>query len=60
MIKIQTRSENDKGYYMEVHLEGDPVILVQQLSSVFDKIYEKEPRLFEAALVFSKYTEDHT
>lgn len=60
MIKIQTFNENDEGYYTEIHIEGDPVLLVQQLISTFNRIYEQQPALFEAALLFSKYTEDHT
>ena len=60
MIEIKTYDENKDGFHMLVHIDGDGLMVVQQLSSIFDKIYEKYPKLFEVALLNSQYTEDHT
>ena len=60
MIEIKTYNENDHGYQLSIHVDGDGVTIVQQLTSIFDRIYEESPTLFQTALVMSKYTEDHT
>ena len=60
MIKIQALNETDEGFDMEIHIEGDGTVVVPELLSVFDRIYEASPMLFEVALVDCKYTEDHT
>lgn len=60
MIEIKTYNENKDGFQMLVHIEGEGLTVVQQLSSIFDKIYEQHPKLFEVALLYSQYTDDHT
>ena len=60
MIKLIAHNEQDDGFETEVHIEGDGCVVAQQLTAIFDRIYEAEPRLFEVALVMSQYTEDHT
>ena len=60
MIKIQTHNETKDGFDLEIHIEGDGKIVVPQLISIFDRIYEGSPRLFELALIDCKYPEDHT
>jgi hypothetical protein len=60
MIKIKTLNETDRGFDLELHIEGDGNIVVPELTSIFDRIYKASPMLFEAALVGCKYTEDHT
>lgn len=60
MIKLIAHNEQDDGYETEVHIEGDGSVVVQQLTCIFDRIYEAAPQLFETALVLSQYTEDHT
>lgn len=60
MINIKTFNETDIGFDMEIHIEGDGNVVIPELISIFDRIYEASPMLFEAALVECKYTEDHT
>ena len=60
MIKLIADKEHDNGFETEVHIEGDAIEVVQQLTAIFDRIYEAAPPVFEMALVNSKYTEDHT
>ena len=60
MIEIKASKERADGFQLLVHIEGDGLTVVSQLSSVFDKIYEKHPKLFELALLYSQYTKDHT
>lgn len=60
MIKLIADKEEKDGFYTQVHIDGDGVVVVQQLTAIFDRIYEAAPKLFEAALVMSQYTEDHT
>ena len=60
MIKLIAHNEQEEGFETEVHIEGDGSIIVQQLAAIFDRIYEAAPKVFEAALVMSQYTEDHT
>ena len=60
MIKIQTNNETEAGFDLEIHIEGDGKVVVPELISIFDRIYEGSPRLFEMALIDCKYTEDHT
>ena len=60
MIEIKTYDEDKDGFKMLVHIEGDGTAVIQQLSSIFDRIYENNPKLFEVALLYSQYTEDHT
>lgn len=60
MIKLIAHNEHEDGFETEVHIEGDGIIVVQQLATIFDRIYEAAPKLFEHALVLSQYTEDHT
>ena len=60
MIKLIAHKEQEDGFETEVHIEGDGVVVVQQLATIFDRIYEAAPKLFEGALLMSQYTEDHT
>lgn len=60
MIRLIANNEREDGFESEVQIEGEGYIVAQQLTSIFDRIYEYAPKLFEAALVMSKYTEDHT
>lgn len=60
MIKLIARKEQKDGFETEVHIEGEGYIVVQQLTAIFDRIYEASPQLFQTALVMSQYTEDHT
>lgn len=60
MIKLIADKEEKDGFYTQVHIDGDGSVVVQQLTAIFDRIYEAAPKLFEIALVMSKYTEDHT
>ena len=60
MIKLIAHKEQKDGFETEVHIEGDGSVVVQQLTCIFDRIYEASPKLFETALVLSQYTEDHT
>lgn len=60
MIKLIARNEQDDGFETEVQIEGEGYIVAQQLTKIFDRIYEAAPKLFETALVMSQYTEDHT
>ena len=60
MIKLIAHNKEKDGFETEVHIEGDGAVVVQQLATIFDGIYEAAPQLFELALLYSKYTEDHT
>lgn len=60
MIYIKTSNEREEGFDMELKVLGDGPIVLCQLVSIFNKIYEKTPELFEAALLNCQYTEDHT
>lgn len=60
MIRLIAQNEQKDGFETEVHIEGDGAVIVQQLTAIFDRIYEASPKLFEIALVMSQYTEDHT
>lgn len=60
MIEIKTHNERKSGFDLEIHIEGEGNIVVSELISIFDRIYEGSPRLFEMALLDCKYTEDHT
>lgn len=60
MIRIETKNETSKGFDIEVHIEGKGSIIVQQLTSMLDRLYEAAPELFEKALLLSQYTKDHT
>ena len=60
MIKLIAQNEQKDGFETEVHIDGDGVVVVQQLTAIFDRIYEAAPKLFETTLVMSQYTEDHT
>lgn len=60
MIKLIAHNEQKDGFETEVHIEGDGNVIVQQLTAIFDRVYEAAPLVFELALVESKYTEDHT
>lgn len=60
MIKLIAHNEQEEGFDSEVVIEGDARLVAQQLTSIFDRIYEGAPQLFEAALVMSQYTKDHT
>lgn len=60
MIKLIAYNEQEDGFETEVHIEGDGNVVIQQLTAIFDRIYEAAPLVFELALVESKYTEDHT
>ena len=60
MIEIKTSNEKKDGFELSVHIEGDGIAVCSQLISIFNRIYENNPKLFETALVLSKYTKDHT
>lgn len=60
MIRLIAQNEQKDGFETEVHIEGEGGVIVQQLTAIFDRIYEAAPMVFELALVDSKYTEDHT
>lgn len=60
MIEIKTHNESKDGFELELHIEGEGKVVVPELISIFDRIYEGSPRLFEMALLDCKYTEDHT
>ena len=60
MIKLIADNECEDGFTSEVHIEGDGMVVAQQLAALFDRIYEQMPKVFEAALLLSQYTEDHT
>ena len=60
MIKIETKNETAEGFDLETRIEGNGLIVVQQLVCILDKLYEASPELFEKALLLSQYTEDHT
>lgn len=60
MIKLIAHNEQKDGFETEVHIEGDAIEVTQQLTAIFDRIYEAAAPVFEMALVNSKYTEDHT
>ena len=60
MIEITATNEQKDGFETSVHIEGEGYIVAQQLTAIFDRIYEAAPKLFETALVLSQYTEDHT
>lgn len=59
MISIKTTNETPEGYDIETRIEGNGLIIVQQMASVIDRLYEAQPDLFEKALLLSRYTEDH-
>lgn len=60
MIEIKTLTEYDDGFDLQLHIEGDGAVVASQLVSIFNRIYEYAPLLFEAALINCQYTEDHT
>ena len=60
MIEIKAFNETKDGFDCLVHVEGEGSIVVAELITVFDRIYEQAPKLFEACLLNCKYTEDHT
>lgn len=60
MIKIEIKNETSEGYDIETRIEGNGLIIVQQMASILDRLYEASPDLFEKALLLSKYTKDHT
>lgn len=64
MINIRTFNEKRDGvitsYDSEVYIEGEGNLVCHQLVTVFDRIYESSPELFEAVLLNCKYTQDHT
>lgn len=60
MIEIKTYNESEKECDVIIHIEGNLPMVVLQLSSIFDGIYEMYPKLFETVLLNCQYTEDHT
>lgn len=60
MIEIKTSHECKEGFDLELKILGEVHIVFCQLVSIFNKIYERSPELFEAALLKCQYTEDHT
>lgn len=60
MIKLIARNEQEDDFYSEVMIEGEGKVVAQELTAIFDRIYEHAPELFEVALIMSQYTEDHT
>ena len=60
MIRIETKNETSEGFDIETRIEGTGLIVVQQMASIFDRLYEASPKLFEKALLLSQYTKEHT
>ena len=60
MIKIEIKNETSEGFDIETCIEGNGLIVMQQIASILNRLYEAAPELFEKALLLSKYTEDHT
>lgn len=60
MIKIKTFNETEEGFDLDLKVEGEGNIVLCELVSIFNRIYENAPKLFEAALLNCQYTEDHT
>ena len=60
MIRIETKNETSEGFDIETRIEGNGLIVVQQMASILDRLYEAAPELFEKALLLSQYTKDHT
>lgn len=60
MIRIEVKNETAEGFDLETRIEGNGLIVMQQITSILDKLYEAAPELFEKALLLSQYTEDHT
>ena len=64
MIEIKTYNEQHDGkgvsYDTEIHIDGEGRLILDQLISIFDRLYEAQPKLFEAVLLNCQYTEDHT
>ena len=60
MIEIKTSHENKEGFDLEVKILGGGHMVLCQLVSIFNKIYQSTPGLFEDALLNCQYTEDHT
>lgn len=60
MIRIETKNEDKEGFDLETRIEGNGLVVMLQMGSILDKLYEASPELFEKALLHSKYTEDHT
>ena len=57
MIKLIAHNEQEDGFDTEMHIEGDGYTVAQQLTAIFDRIYEASPLLFETALINCKYVE---
>ena len=60
MINIKAYNETTESFDLEVEIKGTQGVLTVELLAVFDDIYSTNPKLFEKALLFSKYTKDHT
>ena len=60
MIRIETKNETHDGFDFETCIEGNGLVILNQLISIFDELYEASPDLFEKALLHSRYTKDHT
>lgn len=60
MLRIETKNETPDGYDIETQIVGHGPLVIQQMSSVLDRMYEAFPELFERALLLSKYAKDHT
>lgn len=60
MIKIEAKNETSESFDLEVDIRGIQGVLTIELTAIFDDIYNTNPKLFEKALGFSKYTRDHT
>lgn len=64
MIEIRAYNEKYDGagtsYDSEVHIEGKGDLVIHQLITIFDRIYQSSPTLFEQALLNCQYTEEHT
>lgn len=60
MIKLIANNEGKDGFDLNVVIKGNKIQALDELVAIFDEIYEQEPKLFETALLLSKYTEDHT
>lgn len=60
MIILKAINDTEAGFDCELHIEGEKWLIVNQLTTLFNSVYAKEPNIFEAALVDCQYTIDHT
>ena len=52
MIKLIAHNEQEDGFETEVHIEGEGYIVAQQLTAIFDRIYEGSPKLLKLLCLY--------